>query len=448
MVKVRVSDKYKRYSIVEMKNDHPEKFGRFIMALSNLIASPEWSRICGIHGNTFMPNDPGVLCPTDPKVIAVISQTGEPVYCKHSVPTFIAWHTPYIYQFELLLNKYSTSKVDEWNYITLPYLDLTNFKDNFDFINDPTITIFFDKRRITIPNPLSGAYYYVDGVKTPTTRNGFLSPRTPKEYMQLRTVKKQLNNCLYATTYEQFSAALETPHNSLHDIIGGDLGNMSDISISAFDPIFWLHHCNMDRHFYTWMYNNTCQFDRSLPDTMITDSTLNATHAPFFKNYIYDTNSRKYNYGWLNTSGTYMELKDTLQLSRFPYTYHIIVPGPQTPVKSYVELTNIAIPMESMAISVYFHPSGKPLDREKHFAGSAFWFGLNRKTRACQRCKVARTTVQIDIDEFVGQYGITSESINSYEMLIEGDGLLSRVSTNYTLDSLLSGSRYKVVIGV
>ena len=456
---VHIEGKRKRYNIIDLKNNHPEKFGRFIVALSNLIDSPDWSRICGIHGNTFMPGDSGVLCPTDPKVIAVISQTGEPVYCKHSVYPFIAWHTPYVYQFELLLNKYSTSTMHEWNYITLPYLDLTNFSDDFTFMNEPTITVFYDKKRITIDNPLSGAYYYVDGVKTKTIRNGFLSPRTEKQKIQLTTVKKQLNNALYASSYEQFSSSagshtdyvpLESPHNSLHNIIGGDGGNMTDISISAFDPIFWLHHCNMDRHYYTWMYNNTRHFDRPLPANKISETTLAASHAPFFKDYLYSSDFHRYKYGWLNGGKEYMVLKDCLQLDRFPYTYDIILPGPKTPITSFVELINISIPMESMTISVYFHLPGEVLNRDTHFAGSAFWFGINRTMRACQRCEVARTTQQIDISEFAAKQGITPENINSYVMVIEGDGQLQKGVTGYKrygLGSLLNGGTYRVVIG-
>ena len=191
-----------------------------------------------------------------------IAETGEPVYCKHSVPSFIAWHVPYIYQFELLLNKYNHSH--NKNYIALPYLDLTNFNSDFSFLNDPKISITYDDKKTLIDNPLASAFYYVDGVKTKITRGGYLTPTNQTQLTQLKTIKKQLNNSLYATFYEKFSSQLvsynklnqitnyvplETPHNTLHDVIGGDNGNMSDITISAFDPIFWLHHCNMDRHF-------------------------------------------------------------------------------------------------------------------------------------------------------------------------------------------------------
>jgi hypothetical protein len=139
MNNISLHNKHKRLNLVDLKRHYPEEFGRFIMALKNLEDSDDWYRICGIHGNTFKPNDPEVLCPTDPKIVKVISETGEPVYCKHKVASFIAWHTPYIYQFELLLNKYNYSK--NKGYITLPYLDLTKFNDDFSFINEPKIVI-------------------------------------------------------------------------------------------------------------------------------------------------------------------------------------------------------------------------------------------------------------------------------------------------------------------
>ena len=48
-----LAKKYKRYNIVDLKNNYPEEFGRFVMALKNLEESDDWYRICGIHGNTF-----------------------------------------------------------------------------------------------------------------------------------------------------------------------------------------------------------------------------------------------------------------------------------------------------------------------------------------------------------------------------------------------------------
>jgi tyrosinase len=42
------------------------------------------------------------------------------------------------------------------------------------------------------------------------------------------------------------------PHNTVHGMVGG-AGFMSDPYLAALDPIFWLHHCNVDRLWQAWM---------------------------------------------------------------------------------------------------------------------------------------------------------------------------------------------------
>lgn len=46
-------------------------------------------------------------------------------------------------------------------------------------------------------------------------------------------------------------ASVESSHNLLHLMIGG-LGHMMDNDYASFDPIFFLHHCNVDRIFALW----------------------------------------------------------------------------------------------------------------------------------------------------------------------------------------------------
>ncbi|KAJ1300272.1 hypothetical protein OPQ81_005099 [Rhizoctonia solani] len=45
--------------------------------------------------------------------------------------------------------------------------------------------------------------------------------------------------------------SIEEPHNLLHLLIGG-LGHMMDNDYASFDPIFFLHHCNVDRIIALW----------------------------------------------------------------------------------------------------------------------------------------------------------------------------------------------------
>ena len=50
-----------------------------------------------------------------------------------------------------------------------------------------------------------------------------------------------------------FSPSLEGPHGNVHVLVGGPGGNMSLVSRAARDPIFWLHHGNIDRLWDRWI---------------------------------------------------------------------------------------------------------------------------------------------------------------------------------------------------
>jgi tyrosinase len=46
-----------------------------------------------------------------------------------------------------------------------------------------------------------------------------------------------------------------TPHNAVHGVVGGQQGWMNDPDTAAQDPIFWLHHANIDRLWAVWVHN-------------------------------------------------------------------------------------------------------------------------------------------------------------------------------------------------
>ncbi|OBS26116.1 hypothetical protein FPOA_00059 [Fusarium poae] len=58
-----------------------------------------------------------------------------------------------------------------------------------------------------------------------------------------------------AEKLEQPSGSIEDLHNNYHGTIGGE-GHMSKIKTAAFDPIFWIHHCQVDRLFAIWQAAN------------------------------------------------------------------------------------------------------------------------------------------------------------------------------------------------
>jgi len=107
-----------------------------------------------------------------------------------------------------------------------------------------------------------------------------------RAWISLETGKKY-RKCLDAPNYTVFSnstsanhynqenvgfpivQSLEGPHNDIHLTIGGfprpgdyneknpqrifgASGDMGETDTSSFDPIFWFHHCNIDRMFWIW----------------------------------------------------------------------------------------------------------------------------------------------------------------------------------------------------
>ncbi|KAF9629012.1 hypothetical protein BFW01_g10215 [Lasiodiplodia theobromae] len=65
-------------------------------------------------------------------------------------------------------------------------------------------------------------------------------------------VYKDYRNFATAAVGGSSNGSLEDFHGNLHVTIGGPGGHMSEVEVAAFDPIFWLHHCNIDRILAIW----------------------------------------------------------------------------------------------------------------------------------------------------------------------------------------------------
>ena len=137
-------------------------------------------------------------------------------YCPHGLPYFLAWHRGYLYYFEQRLRTVCGDQqlvLPYWNYFANPNLPA-------EFTN------------ASASNPLYTARVNTD-------------------------VRQALDLTAFGPTVLQFprgqSPAFEpiledAPHNPIHNIIGGLMADMS----SPLDPIFWLHHANIDRLWAAW----------------------------------------------------------------------------------------------------------------------------------------------------------------------------------------------------
>jgi tyrosinase len=103
--------------------------------------------------------------------------------------------------------------------------------------------------------------------------------RFPGDPSELPTAD-QVDGVLNLTSYMDFSSQLQDVHDQIHGWTGGidpsdpdRGGDMGVIATSAFDPIFWTHHCMIDRLWYLWQLRQGV--DNIPPDY------LSRTLAPF-----------------------------------------------------------------------------------------------------------------------------------------------------------------------
>jgi tyrosinase len=196
-----------------------QSFPHLSFAQTDLRIRPEWQQfketiqyqsflnaIASMRRNTN-PADPGSL-----HYWVNVHQT----YCPHDVPYFIAWHRGYLYYFEQQLRIASGDPT-----LALPY---------WDYYSYPTLPAEF-----TDPAPSNPLYLERAGTNVYNALT--LWPFAPEVY-----------NFQRGTT-DAFEFRMENaPHNPVHNLIGGVMATMQ----SPFDPIFYLHHANIDRLTHAW----------------------------------------------------------------------------------------------------------------------------------------------------------------------------------------------------
>ena len=176
----------------------------------------------------------------------------------HRNAAFCAWHREYIRRFELALQEADSD-------VTLPYWDWTRhtetdhvlFQDDFMGPNGGTGGLgggpvesghFAEGNNWSVDERL-----HVEGVTTvdpPTDTNGTALLRRIRPFEQLAS-EGSVRFALRQPTFHEFRPALEAGsrlHNFGHGWIGGLMAMMS----SPQDPIFYLHHANVDRIWGMW----------------------------------------------------------------------------------------------------------------------------------------------------------------------------------------------------
>ncbi|WPG98938.1 Hypothetical protein R9X50_00174000 [Acrodontium crateriforme] len=304
-----------RYEIRQLHDHHPKQFDLFILAMQQFQNMPSsqttsYFQVAGIHGvprvswNGVNPEDGCSDC------------ANADGYCTHDIPLFPAWHRAYMALFEQqfvalaqqiasqysgsqrqdYINAAATIRFPYWDWAANPPSGRTAFPR---LISDAQTTINGPNGLQTINNPIY-SYRLADTsglIYSPFT-NWQNTARYPNSNGQsndgqensvfgggsgssnLRSqVFSMFSNCKDYLPFSNDAVgssacnSLEGIHNDVHTLTGGpgtgsgdsyvSGGHMTYLPEAAFDPIFWLHHCNVDRLFAMWQTINPNSYGAS-----------------------------------------------------------------------------------------------------------------------------------------------------------------------------------------
>ena len=144
------------------------------------------------------------------------------MYMQHGNLYLLPWHRIFLMLFEKALHRYHPD-------VCIPYWDW----------NDPDQQEF--------PSWLSGVLPTVNVIGGPIT-----VVRSPGTSANLAATVSSVPTAMSQTNYSSFSSFINGVHGSIHGWVGG---TMSSAHTSPADPVFWLHHANLDRLWWKW-YNS------------------------------------------------------------------------------------------------------------------------------------------------------------------------------------------------
>jgi len=162
-------------------------------------------------------------------------------FCPHANWYFLPWHRAYILAFERICQELS-GKPD----FALPYWNWTADRQF------PAAFAAGDRNSNPLFHPRPGV---VSGLRLPDDMVGpavMSQIMSSPDFEAFGSTRPAGQNSTAASWQRRPGAATAfefNPHNGVHQAIGG---NMAVIALSSRDPIFFLHHCNVDRIWTAW----------------------------------------------------------------------------------------------------------------------------------------------------------------------------------------------------
>jgi tyrosinase len=182
-----------------------------------------------------------------------------PIGCDaaHGTDYFLPWHRAYLYFFERALRDQVPDAMLTWwdwrvsatraGHLPKPYVNKTAGGKRNPLFSASVDPLALQQGGNQVP---------------PVTEREPGAPGAPSlpSYDEVEAV-------LQLTDFLDFTAQVEGLHNNVHVWVGGHMGQ---IAYAAFDPIFWAHHCMIDRIWRLWQLRHP----GSLPPASILDEAL------------------------------------------------------------------------------------------------------------------------------------------------------------------------------
>ena len=143
------------------------------------------------------------------------------MHMQHTNARLLPWHRVFLHLFEEALHNYHPD-------VCVPYWDWTRPEEQH------------------FPDWLIGV---LPTVHTPTQTINVI--RAPGPDGGLAAIASGVPSAMTKTTYGDFTGPINGIHGSVHIWVGGTMSTF----ISPADPVFWLHHANLDRLWWAW-YNS------------------------------------------------------------------------------------------------------------------------------------------------------------------------------------------------
>merc|ERR1719242_1068602 len=339
-----------------------------------------------------------------------------PIYCQHGRETFPGWHRIYLMEFEKALQAADAALGNDGR-IALPY---------WDWSIDPDQGLPKGVRERFSGWPEG---FWPDSLKnnSSTYAQRRADDNSIGSQLQSWGVAQDAAMSLLAhehwvhasTRFSGLYPSIESPHNSVHVIVGGRGGQMSGVAWAAFDIVFWLHHNNVDRIYESYLAiedDSAMEFE-NFQDTQAVDM-FDANFEPFQKE-----------------DGEYYSAKDTFSTKALGYSYDQLIDAPALQLREaptvilFAQIKVYEFEAKCYQIHAFVVEEGKEnefvapqtvdeIDYESpHYGGGAGVFGRGME---CQNC-VNRPPqdIVIDISDSLRALQLSRHSVTALILVLE-----------------------------